>query len=92
MSWVDNFFEVGQDEDDAALHFAAFTRHAEMVGAELAQDEEYGIPRRRFVALGLEFDLSATPQRFRSSPHWVDDFLTSEGVQQVREGKWISQA
>ena len=86
VSWVDNFFSPGQDEDDAAQHFAAFVRRAELVGAELNRDEDYGVPRRRFMALGLEFDLSTTPQRYRSSPKWVDDFLGSEGVQRVRDG------
>ena len=86
VSWVDNFFAVGQDEEDAARSFGRFMRRAETVGAELNVDESYGIPRQQFTALGLEFDLSATPQRYRSSPRWVEDFLASEGVHQVRSG------
>lgn len=60
ITWVDNFFAVGQDEDDAARRFAGFRHRADLVGAELNRDQEYGIPRQRFTALGLEFDLAAT--------------------------------
>lgn len=80
VAWVDNFFVVGRSRDEAAQKYRKFLRRAQLVGAERNAGAEYGQPRSRFVALGLEFDLEASPRRYRSDPAWCSKLLESSCV------------
>ena len=91
LSWVDNWFVVGDSREDAAVRYARFLGKAESVGAELNEGAEFGTPQSRFIALGLEFDLESSPKRFRSDPDWVSKFLASAAVAAVRENRATSR-
>lgn len=84
--WVDNFFVVGDTLQQASERYAAFTERARWVGAEMNPDPEYGVARSRFVALGLEFDLGATTQRYRAAPEAVEKLLHAAETAAVLAG------
>ena len=90
VAWVDNFFVVGESEEETAQRYSEFKRRADYVGARLSDAEGFGEPKSNFVALGLEFDLSATPQRYRSAPDWVQKMLSSETLGRMMGGRPVT--
>ena len=53
LSWVDNWFVVGDSREDAAERYARFLGKAESVGAELNEGAEFGTPAVAVHRLGV---------------------------------------
>ena len=49
--------------------YSSFLLHVERTGAELNDDEGEGVTN--FHVLGVEFDLTSSPIRYRAAPDWV---------------------
>lgn len=85
LTWVDNFFVVGDSREEVDARYREFLGRCRSTGVELNFDDpQSGLPLQSFDALGLHFDLAA--KRFRMSESWVSKLLGSYEVAEVRQG------
>ena len=69
--WIDNIFSVGQTKEQCMNRYRRFRERCSIVGVELNDEEDHGVPLQHFKALGMEFDVTAKPKN-RMDPKWVD--------------------
>ena len=51
VAWVDNFFVVGDSEEETAQRYSSFKRRADYVGAHLSDAEDFGVPTSNSAAI-----------------------------------------